>query len=371
MTRRKFIKNCFQAIQSAALLALLPAPFWKGTAHSALPKPSGYGHANGPCLSEIAAGKFHHAKGRYLNPFAETVQGSLGRVLHWKFFSPNRFKHLYSREKVTPVNIDWERIGNHPGLSVTFLKHASVVIKDKDHYLYIDPVLFDIFWFIKDFSPLAFDLDTLPPADEILITHGHYDHLDKRSLKRIGLNSHVIAPLGYDGLFDGLGLKHRTALDWYDGVARNGREIILLPCNHWTMRNPLTGPNRSLWGSYLIRSAAGPTVFVSGDTGYFEGFHELGREFEIDLAIFNLGAYEPRWFMASSHMNPAETVAAFKALNAKKLLVIHWGTFRLGDEPVYLPPLQIHAEMERQGLSDRLVPLNHGQTWFADHSIRS
>jgi L-ascorbate metabolism protein UlaG (beta-lactamase superfamily) len=130
------------------------------------------------------------------------------------------------------------------------------------------------------------------------------------------------------------------------------------------MRNPLEGPNQSLWGSFILRTKTGPTIFISGDTAYFDRFQEIGREFPIDLAIINLGAYEPRWFMAGSHMNPGETVRAFKELGAARLLVIHWGTFRLGDEPVHFPPIEIKKEMEKEGLSERLVHLNHGETLF-------
>jgi L-ascorbate metabolism protein UlaG (beta-lactamase superfamily) len=114
----------------------------------------------------------------------------------------------------------------------------------------------------------------------------------------------------------------------------------------------------------MIRTASGPTIFISGDTAYFDRFHEIGREFAIDLAIINLGAYEPRWFMAGSHMNPKETVQAFKELGAKRLMIAHWGTFRLGDEPVHFPPIDIKKEMEEEGLTDRLVHLNHGETLF-------
>ena len=134
------------------------------------------------------------------------------------------------------------------------------------------------------------------------------------------------------------------------------------------MRNPLVGPNRSLWGSFLIKTAGGLTIFVSGDSAYFKGFREIGREFSIDLAIVNLGAYEPRWFMASSHMNPPEVVQAFLELGADHLVIAHWGSFRLGDEPVHFPPQDIGREMQKQGLSHRLLRLNHGQTLFFDKS---
>jgi len=124
------------------------------------------------------------------------------------------------------------------------------------------------------------------------------------------------------------------------------------------------GPNRSLWGSYLIRTAGGKTIYLSGDTGYFDGYADIGKEFDIDLAIFNLGAYEPRWFMAPSHMNPVETVQAFKELRAKKLMIVHWGSFQLGDEPVHFPPLDLKRELEKEGLLDRWVELSHGETHY-------
>ena len=76
-----------------------------------------------------------------------------------------------------------------------------------------------------------------------------------------------------------------------------------------------------------------------------------------------MGAYAPRWFMAPSHMNPQETVDAFKRLRAKKLMIVHWGTFRLGDEPVHFPPLDLRNELEKQGLLDRWVDIKHGETY--------
>lgn len=120
--------------------------------------------------------------------------------------------------------------------------------------------------------------------------------------------------------------------------------------------------HRSLWGSYLIQGASGRTIFISGDTAYFDRYGELGEAFDIDLAVFNLGAYEPRWFMAQSHMNPAECVQAFQALRARRLLAVHWGTFRLGDDPVHLPPVELQREMKKAGMEGCLVHLEHGQS---------
>jgi len=130
-----------------------------------------------------------------------------------------------------------------------------------------------------------------------------------------------------------------------------------------------TGSNDSrLVGRKSIgnNGSRGFTIYLSADTAYFDGFEQLGKAYDIDLAVFNLGAYEPRWFMAPSHMNPEETVRAFQELNAKKLMIIHWGSFRLGDEPVHFPPLQLKQVLKEKGLMGRLVDLKHGKTYACD-----
>jgi L-ascorbate metabolism protein UlaG (beta-lactamase superfamily) len=241
-----------------------------------------------------------------------------------------------------------------------------VLIKEDNTSLLIDPVLFGMFWPIKDFSPITFSPDQMPTIDAVLITHGHYDHLDLPSLKPFNNRSRILCPLGYGSLIRDNGARHVQELDWLDSEKIGPFDVTFLPCNHWTMRNPVVGPNTALWGSYLIRSTSGRTIYISGDTAYFNRFGEIGQRYKIDLAVFNLGAYEPRWFMKQTHINPEETVRAFKELGAKKLMIVHWGTFRLGDEPVFQPPLDIKSEMDKAGLSDKLIELKHGQTFILE-----
>ena len=204
----------------------------------------------------------------------------------------------------------------------------------------------------------------MPDIDVVLLSHNHYDHLDKSSLARLDPGTHVISPLGYDSEFDAVGMNHRTRLDWFQRYSDGAREITFLPANHWTMRNPIIGPNRSLWGGYLIKTAGGPVIYISGDSAYFDGFEQLADEFDIDLAIFNMGAYAPRWFMAPSHMNPAETVQAFQEIKARQLMIAHWGTFQLGDEPVHFPPEDLKKALHEKGLLSRWIPLGHGESYF-------
>ena len=322
----------------------------------------------GMSLWDMAQRKTHHGQGRFINPFSpnERLRKRLLAFLQWRLFSENPFKPDYANEKVRPVHIDWKHVTSHHSISITYINHASVLIHEDGTSLLLDPVFSGLLRPFTDFSPIAFTPDMMPSIDAVLITHGHYDHLDLASLKAFHTHARILCPLGYGKLIRRNGARRVEELDWLDSKKVGPFDITFLPCNHWTMRNPLIGLNKALWGSYLIRTASGRTLYLSGDTAYFKGFAEIGRRFRIDLAIFNLGAYEPRWFMKDSHINPQEAVQAFKELGANKLMVVHWGTFRLGDEPVFQPPLDIRREMDMAGLSHKLISLPHGQTFILE-----
>ncbi|MGD9330257.1 MAG: MBL fold metallo-hydrolase [Desulfobacterales bacterium] len=363
MTRRRFIQQLMRGITSASLFGISGAcvsgtPTKSDASNGQLP----YRPLNGKSMRDLAKRKLHHGQGEFLNPFSDIPRGGLGRVIQWKWFSRNTFKKDYRNDVITPVILDRPQFEAPGKLAITFIKHAGILIRDDDDYLLVDPVFKGLFWFIEDFSPLTFDAGALPQPKHILITHGHYDHLDVASLGTWGKDTHIVCPPGYDDLFNDLGMSHRQPLDWFESLDEGDRQITFLPCNHWTMRNPLIGPNTALWGSYLIETKSGATIYLSGDTGYFDGFEQIGAEFDIDLAIFNLGAYEPRWFMAPSHMNPEETIQAFRELRARHLAIVHWGSFRLGDEPVHLPPLDMRKALRSEQLENRYLELKHGQT---------
>ncbi len=362
MNRRRFLNTFFTLMKASLAASALPPWAYASVGEVKEAPPIHYKPLNGRSLREIARRREHHGDGRFLNPFGFDRSGRLLKVLSWKLFHRNRFEHVLDQQPVMPVSIDWEPLRRPGALSLTYLKHASLMIQDAGSRLLIDPVFSSPFWFMRDFTPLNFAPSQMPAPEHVLLTHGHYDHLDTSSLAQLPSDTHIISPPGYADLLDEVGLRRRTTLDWYESFRDGEREILLLPCNHWTMRNPVAGPNLGLWGSYLIRTATGPTLYISGDTAYFDGFDQIGNEFEIDLAIFNLGAYEPRWFMAQSHIDPRETVQAFRELNAKQLMIMHWGTFQLGDEPVHLPPQHLRDEMKQAGLLHRLVDWKHGDT---------
>ncbi len=314
-------------------------------------------------IQAFAEQRLHHIEGGYGNPFNPTQRRGLWPFLKWRIFSANSYRAQYAREVVRPVDLNGGRLATVSRPTITYISHASVLISDGGRSLLLDPVFNGLSAFLKDYTPLSQLPAQLKRPDVVLVTHGHYDHLDSASLSLLDPSVGVVAPLGYGAHFAKLGLNNHTALDWFDTRAVKGWRVTCLPANHWTMRNPLIGPNRSLWGGFSVTTPSGYRIYLSGDTAFFNGFEQIGNLHPFDLAVFNLGAYEPRWFMRHSHLNPAECVTAFEQLGARWLMPIHWGSFRLGDEPIFLPPEELKAQMTAKGLAAQLLVLQHGASW--------
>jgi L-ascorbate metabolism protein UlaG (beta-lactamase superfamily) len=207
----------------------------------------------------------------------------------------------------------------------------------------------------------------LPPIDVVLVSHAHYDHLDVATLSRLAAahRPRVIAPLGNDAIIR----AHDKAIaaeahDWHDRV-EIGRDaaVTLVPTRHWSARN-LSDRNMSLWASFVIEAPAGRIYFV-GDSSYGEGAHfrEARKRYgPFKLALLPIGAYEPRWFMADQHMNPAESVKAFVECGAERAIGHHYGTFQLTDEPIDAPLLALaDALRDAEIPAERFGALRPGQ----------
>ena len=172
MSRRHFFQKLIAGLKSVVITSI-----WPGRALSAAVddtgRPAHYHPLNGRSLRDIARRKIHHRPDGFTNPLGPERHGRFWKVMRWKLFHENRFKEEFTGEHTASVSIDWNPVRRHNGCSMTFLKHASVMIKDQDRYLMVDPIFSDIFWFIKDFTPFEFDLNSMPAPDHILITHGH------------------------------------------------------------------------------------------------------------------------------------------------------------------------------------------------------
>lgn len=329
-------------------------------------------------LEEFVRKKLHHGRGGFVNPRCAGTAGSpqssrksysriqpgFIRVLKWKL-APNPYADLKKKPPaITVVETCTGEIMSR-GDSITYLGHATVWIRLAGCNILTDPVFGDIHPSIRRHTAFPIAVDKLPAFDIVLITHSHYDHLDRRSIRRLGTGPVYITPLGYRDWFKKVvpGAKVME-LDWFDGTDCCGVVFRLLPARHWTRRNLVDG-NRRLWGSWSVE-AGSRRVFYCGDTAYFPGFEEFGRKYgPYDAAILPIALYEPRWFMKPMHMDTGEAIRAFQELRARTLIPQQWGTFDLSNEPLDLPP-QVYREAARKaGLSEKEAPLiQHGVTFF-------
>jgi len=238
-----------------------------------------------------------------------------------------------------------------------WIGHASWGLRLGGQLIVIDPVFSTaLSGVVKRLVPPAFPIAELPAPDLVLVTHDHRDHLDFPSIAKLPDTATFIVPLG-----NGPRIKHANVveLDWWQTHVHGSLKITLVPSRHWSMRMPWNR-NATLWGGYIIESPEG-IAYHSGDTATGDHFAEIGAKFPgITWAMLPIGAYSPRWFMSSQHVNPEEAVAGFDALGAQNFLAMHWGTFKLTDEPVGEPRKRI-LELWRDRDPSRLWLLDVGE----------
>ncbi len=133
-----------------------------------------------------------------------------------------------------------------------------------------------------------------------------------------------------------------------------GVRITFVPAQHFSQRS-IGDRNECLWGGFVIEGSSA-TVYHAGDTAWFDGFAEIGRRFPgLDAAMLPIGAYDPGWFMERQHMNPEQALEAFARVGARTFVAMHWGTFKLTDEPLDEPPRRLEADRERRALARERV----------------
>jgi L-ascorbate metabolism protein UlaG (beta-lactamase superfamily) len=255
------------------------------------------------------------------------------------------------RAPVPRVEPDLARLALPPnageGVRLTWLGHASWLLQLDGVSLLIDPVLGEsIPGFIRRNVPPGVPLQQLPPVAATLVSHNHYDHLDLPSVKGVG--APVVAGTGMGAYLRRTGLGW-TELGWWGSTRVGPVTVHFVPAQHWSRRG-LNDINEALWGGFVVEGSSG-CVYHTGDTAWFQGFADIGRRFPgLQAAMLPIGAYEPQWFMRKQHMNPEEAVQAWVDLGAQHLLAMHWGTFKLTDEPLDEPPRRLEAEWARRGL---------------------
>jgi N-acyl-phosphatidylethanolamine-hydrolysing phospholipase D len=318
----------------------------------------------------------HRPGGGFRNPWVSQAVPGFGGLLKWMLVhrttrprpkdpDPSVFTRVRSAF-ATP-----RATASH--LSVTWVGHASLLIQLGGRNILTDPMWSERaspvqFAGPRRWVPPAVAFDALPPLDIVLQSHNHYDHLDDSTVRRLA-RSHPeaawVLPLGLAAFVRKRGVRGGAVveLDWWQEREVASLSVAATPAMHFSSRG-FGDRGDSLWCGFALRTPNGRRVFFAGDTGFHPDFGAIGERYgPFDVALLPIGAYEPRWFMRYLHMNPEEAVAAFQSLNARAMVPIHWGTFKLTDEAMDEPPVRARAAWQAAGLPrDGYRQLAHGET---------
>lgn len=283
----------------------------------------------------------NHHKGRYTN-INNAISGGLRNPFSWKLSLKMRFKNR-KKEQWSDDSIPLKSIDVEGKNYLIWLGHSSFFLKINNVKILIDPVFGEI-PLVKRIVKMPADASIFTDIDYILLTHDHYDHLDKKSIKKVARQSKnlkILCGLGTEKLINSWKENiEAVPMDWYDRFSiEKDLKVIFMPASHWSKRKLHDGRKR-LWGAFLIHSDK-IKIYISGDTNYGDHFKEVNDFFgAVDYAIIGIGAFRPRMMMKRNHISPREAIWASKDLNAKKTIPMHYGTFDLSRER-YAEPLRL------------------------------
>jgi L-ascorbate metabolism protein UlaG (beta-lactamase superfamily) len=241
-------------------------------------------------------------------------------------------------------------------IAVTWIGHASFLIQTCEHSVLIDPNWAKWLKVIKRLRHPGIELHDLPAIDLVLVTHAHFDHLDRKTLRAVADEQPIVVPQHVGNLVHDLGFNHVQELRRWQAFSYRGLTITLTPAFHWGAR-VLHDSHRGFGGFHIEYN--GRTIFHAGDTAYFPGFGEIGQRCPTELALLPIGAYD-NLSQRDVHMNPEQALQAFVELQAQTFIPMHYGTFRLSFEPLQEPPLRLLQNASSLGLDQRVKILVEG-----------
>lgn len=328
-------------------------------------------------LERLAAETPHNGQ-RFVNR-VPTVHHGLRDFLRWQRESRGRFPARQPFPLTRPDPALLAAPAEQPRF--TWIGHSTWLVQYRGWNVLTDPV------FAERCSPVSFagprrsvppalTVAELPRIDAVLVSHNHYDHLDRQAVAdldaRFGANLCWFAPSGVGTWLKRRGVKQVVELSWWQHHRHHEATAFCLPAQHFSGRGP-RDRNRTLWCGWRLDWPEF-SLFFAGDTGYAPVFREIHEVMgPVDVALLPIGAYEPRWFMSPVHVNPDEAVRLHLDLQARRSLAMHWGTFVLTDEPLDEPPRALARALAERGVAaqDFLVP-GHGETVsFDGHDVHA
>jgi N-acyl-phosphatidylethanolamine-hydrolysing phospholipase D len=325
--------------------------------------------------------KTHHTPRGFRNNYVGTVTKSLGDFLRWQL---HRIAKRLPPAATLPTpqqapDLDFLHANAGAGRkmqpAVTWIGHATALVQANGLNVLTDPVFSHRVSPVKFLGPAraqppGIALKDLPRIDVVVISHNHYDHLDRDTIQKLndqqGGAPLFLAPLGIKAWLQRLGILRAVELDWWESYVHSGRgglttEFHFTPAQHWSGRS-LSDRNQTLWGAWTV-FGADFHWFFSGDTGYSQDFADTRRRFAtrqttaagggFDLALIAVGACLPRWFMQMQHVDLDEAVQIHLDLGAKHSVGVHWGTFALADEPLDQPLHELAAALRLKGVTQQ------------------
>lgn len=274
--------------------------------------------------------------------------------MYWQFFFVDNNRVPAQELPQQHVNIKEMFATDSQGLKVSWLGHSSLLINLDGQRIITDPILerkVSLIGPTRFNEQLPLQAENIPEIDVVIISHNHYDHLNKFSiLQLLDKTKHFLVPIGVAHALEGWGVPENkiTELGWGQEYREKELQIIATPTQHFSGRG-LFDRNETETASWVIGNM-NHRIFFSGDTGYFDGFKKIGNTYgPFDMTFLECGAYDTRW--GQIHMLPEQTVQAHIDLKGKILNPIHWATFNLALHPWYEPMERLVAESERRNIT--------------------
>src|SRR5450755_306779 len=281
-----------------------------------------------------------------------------------------QFSTLVGRSAVTPRSGNSRKpvLATREQLGVTFIGHSSFFLQIGGKNILVDPNFARWIFVLKRLRRPGLKLRELPAIDAVLVSHAHFDHLHRPSLRAIawltrrktGKRPAIIVPRHVRDLVSDVGYGRIIELDWWQSCQLGNVEVTHVPSRHWGAR--IVRDTHRGYGGYVLRSGQ-HSIYHAGDTAYFDGFKEIGERLKPDLALLPIGAYHPASFR-NVHTSPEDAIQAFQDLGARWMVPMHYGTFRLSYEPVDEPVQRLLAGAKQLGLGKRICVMEEGVTKF-------